>query len=153
MNKLETANQVLKTFAETAWIEHRVGAGGGFYVHWKYHNGKEMCRRWMTTCRQDFYPSWSHKWVGGGTSSTALSQLIRWLREQPVLPLGTWRHWASERVKLLPIEAVGVLAEGGYPEKTPCVLCGGEIQSMDWWNLDGVSGPCCGWTTGCRQKV
>jgi hypothetical protein len=70
-----------------------------------------------------------------------------------VLPLATWRYWAGERVKLLPIEAVETLAAGGYPVDVPCVLCGEIIRGgLDWWSLDKVSGPCCAWTSGCRQK-
>lgn len=149
--KLETANRVLNTFACGARIEHRQGVGGGFYVHWPNFRGGEYVKRWHAR-GQDFYPTWSSKWCGGGTSCTALSQLIRWLRGEPVLPIGTWRHWGSERVKLVSPDAIELLLAGGYPEKTPCVLCGGEIKTMDWWSLNGVSGPCCGWDTGCRQK-
>ena len=24
--------------------------------------------------------------------------------------------------------------------------------AIDWWHLEGVSGPCCHWTNGCRQE-
>jgi hypothetical protein len=150
--KIEVANSVLKTFANSARIERR---RGGWYVCWFYHNRSrgEIAKRWSTRRGQDFYPPWSSKWIGGGTSCTALSQLVRWLREQPVLPISTWRYWASETIKLLPASAVDTLLAGGYPEKALCVLCGAELGSLDWWSLNGISGPCCSWTSGCRQKV
>lgn len=118
--RIEAANRVLRLFASTASIEHRVGVGGGYYVHWSTSRG-ESCKRWMTRGCQDFYPVWSTKWIGGGTSCTALAQLIRWCRGEPVLPLSTWRHWSSEQVKLLDASAVELLRAAGYPEKTPCV--------------------------------
>jgi hypothetical protein len=125
---------------------------GGWYVCWSNKYQGDVAKRWQ--CRgQDFYPVWSHKYPGGGTSSTALSQLIRWLGGKPVLPISTWRWWASERCQLLPMESVETLFAGGYPEWSPCVLCGTRPESIDWWSLNGVSGPCCSFTTGCRQKV
>lgn len=147
-DRLCVANKVLATFS-TSRIERR---NNGWFVCWPSHNG-EMSRRWQ--CRgQDFYPTWSHKYTGGGTACTALSQLIRWMRYQPVLPISTWRYWASEKCKLLPAAAAEELLSGGYPHHVKCVLCHETIEgSMDWWSLNGVSGPCCGWTSGCRQKV
>lgn len=145
--KLATANAVLATFAPVELSRRR----GGIYVSWEVR-GKRVSRRWM--CRgQDFYPVWDRHYPGGGTSVTALSQLVRWVRGQPVLPAASWRYWASDTCKLLPSAAVDALLAGGYPEHADCVLCGEPISGkMDWWRQDGLSGPCCGWTTGCRQK-
>jgi hypothetical protein len=146
--RLDSANCVLDTFS-TSRIERR---SGGWFVCWKDYRGRAVAKRWQ--CRgQDFYPVWHRKWPGGGTASTALSQLIRWLRKQPVLPLATWRYWASDKCKLLPITAVDAMQDAGYPEISECVLCGEPLEErLDWWHLDGISGPCCGWTSGCRQK-
>jgi hypothetical protein len=148
MNNIETANRVLNSFANGARIEKR---SGGWYVCWSTSRGSDS-RRWQTRSGQDFYPTWSHKWIGGGTSCTALAQLIRWLRGQPVLPISTWQYWSTETVKLVSPEAVEMLRAGGYPVHANCVLCGQQVTSLDWWNLNGVSGPCCGWTSGCRQN-
>jgi len=145
--RVEMANRVLAYFSR-ANIERRKN---GWYVSWNGSGGK-VTRRWQTR-GQDFYPVWSHIYPGGGTSCTALSQLIRWCGDKPVLPIATWQYWAGEQVKLLGSEAIAVLREAGYPETSKCVLCGIEItKSLDWWSLNGVTGPCCGWTTGCRQK-
>jgi hypothetical protein len=146
--KLLAANTALQSFAPTSIIERH---HNGYYVRWTDSRG-EFLRRWQ--CRgQDFYPIWYRTWGHGGTASTALSQLIRWLRELPVLPMASWRYWASERVALVTAEACEALSRAAYPEQACCVLCGGVITgSMDWWNLDGVSGPCHMYTVGCRER-
>lgn len=147
--KIIAANAVLAAFS-TSQIERRPG---GWYVAWKNYRGDNISRRWQCRKGNDFYPVWSRKWDGGGTACTALSQLIRWLRSQPVLPISSWRYWASDRMRLLPLVAVEMLADGGYPQESSCVLCEMTlVGGLDWWNLDGVSGPCCSWTNGCRQK-
>lgn len=135
--RLKVANAALSTFS-IAQIERRKG---GFYVTWTLGD-KTTSKRWM--CRgQDFYPVWSHKYPGGGTSTTALAQLIRWCRNQPVLPISTWKHWASDNVKLVTQDTIDMLLDGGYPSEVKCVRCGKPPVGLDWWSLDGVSGPCC----------
>jgi hypothetical protein len=147
-SRLDVANRVLATFSQSR-IERR---RGGWYVLWENTRQGPMAKRWH--CRgQDFYPSWHRHWPGGGTACTALSQLIRWLRDQPVLPISSWRYWASETCKLLPATVADALLEAGYPKHVPCVLCGDTIVGgLDWWSLDGVSGPCCDLASECRQK-
>lgn len=152
-DRIDVANVVLKCFA--AETELRIESGH-VLVCWTQHGGKKFERRWMTR-GQDFYPVWHNKWGHGGTASTALAQLVRWVRGLPVLPLTTWRYWSGERVALLrhgnSNEAISALSAAGYPETATCVLCGMELTSgFDWWSLDGVTGPCCAWTSGCCQK-
>ena len=107
---------------------------------------------------QDFYPVWYRQWGHGGTASTALSQLVRWIKGKPVLPLATWIYWGGEACRLLrhgngPESAIEQLKSGGYPQESNCVLCGEKLTgSLDWWSLDGVSGPCCSLRNGCQQK-
>jgi hypothetical protein len=73
-----------------------------------------------------------------------------------VLPLSTWRYWFNDKCRLARDrgdEGIKALIHGGYPDEAICVLCNQPIAGgMDWWSLKGVTGPCCGWTTGCRQK-
>lgn len=147
MEKITVANEVLATFASCQISQRK----NGVFVSFRYC-GKDIVRRWQ--CRgQDFYPVWHRIYPGGGTSSTALSQLVRWVQDKPVLPLSTWQWWAGDKCKLLKPEAVERLREGGYPVHVPCVLCHKTIQGgLDWWSLDKVSGPCCAWTSGCRQR-
>lgn len=148
-SRCSTANVVLASFFD-GHIEDRKG---GVYVCWSNEWDGDVAKRWQ--CRgQDFYPVWHHKYPGGGTSSTALSQLVRWIQGKPVLPISTWHYWSREQCKLLPEPAVRTLSEGGYPGHVNCVLCGKLIVgSLDWWHLDKVSGPCCSLTTGCRGKI
>lgn len=149
--RLATSNEVLGAFAPETTL--RIDRGH-VVVCWRSH-----AKRWMTRGGQDFYPVWHREWGHGGTASTALSQLVRWIKGLPVLPLGTWRYWGGERVALLRQRqgaeaAIIALERAGYPAKVPCVLCQRELAgAMDWWSLDGVSGPCCCWTQGCRQKL
>lgn len=148
--RIEASNLVLQTFAKETRIERQ---GSHLYVCWFNHRGEEHSRRWMTR-GQDFYPTWHHRWGHGGTAATALAQLIRWIQGKPVLPIASWRYWAQDGVKLIRHgDAAAILLEAGYPEHAHCVLCGIQIdRGMDWWSLDKVSGPCCGWTSGCRQS-
>lgn len=148
--KLDNINKVLFTFSVA-----QIRKEGNYYcVSWN-NRGNHVCKRWQ--CRgQDFYPVWSQKFPGGGTSMTAVSQLVRWLQNKPVLPIATWRYWASEKVKLLDNNSVDILAEAGYPSDAKCVLCGRSLhKSLDWWHLGKVSGPCCHYSDreGCRQNV
>lgn len=147
--QLKVANEVLATFSPSKISKEPTG----WYVEWEVH-GVRTKKRWQIQRGNDFFAVWHRKWPGGGTAMTALSQLIRWLRGQPVLPIGTWAYWASDLMRLLPPEAVGDLSEGGYPDHADCVLCGTRLGgSLDWWSLDGVSGPCCRWANGCRQRI
>lgn len=153
MERLLVANAVLECFApgsEISWLPRK-----GWCVSWPTGKGI-ITRAWQRQQGQDFYPVWSHKWPHGGTATTALSQLIRWLRDLPVLPLGTWRYWTGDKIALgrdNGAKIVDLLLAGNYPEEANCVLCGNEIAgSLDWWSLEDVSGPCCHWGSGCRQK-
>lgn len=149
-DRIAVANQVLSYFAETPTILLR--ANNRVQVRWTTRT-KSHTKSWMTR-GQDFYPVWHRDWPGGGTAQTALSQLVRWVQGKPVLPLDSWRYWASEKVKLLrDTTALDILSGAGYPDPSHCVLCDRPLtEGLDWWRLDGVSGPCCGWTSGCRQQ-
>jgi hypothetical protein len=145
VGSLAMANFVLASFAN-AKIERRTG---GWYVCWG-----DVSRRWSVRHGQDFYPPWSRKFPGGGTAITALSQLIRWLKGMPVLPITTWRYWAGDSIKLLPYSTVDIMETSGYPRESPCVLCGRPLNGpLDWWSLDGLSGPCCTMRNGCKQVM
>ena len=132
------------------------GNRGELIVSWeKRGTGEAVFRRWQCRHGQDFYPTWSRLWGHGGTACTALAQLIRWIQGRPVLPMSTWRYWAGEKCRLAREdgdELIARLTHANYPEHAHCVLCGRELHGLDWWNLDGVSGPCCSWTNGCRQS-
>lgn len=125
-----------------------VEVGRGVVVSWGNRS-----KRWVCRPGQDFYPTWSRSAPWGGTQSTAISQLVRWIRGLPVLPMATWEYWSSEKVKLCKPEALAILRSAGYPEEAVCVLCGKKPAGLDWWHLDNVSGPCCSaWNVmACRN--
>lgn len=149
------ANLALSHFADGTIISE--GTRGTLNVSWPKHGGDGyVMKRWQVRGGQDFYPVWSHRWPHGGTACTALSQLIRYIQGRPVLPLSTWRYWVGEKVRLGGDQGEALLARlvhMQYPEHAACVLCGRRLNGLDWWNLNGVSGPCCGWSSGCRQKA
>lgn len=153
MRRLEVANAALAIFAGDTSIFLR---GKRVCIRWKTYRGEILERQWVVRGGQSFYPTWSHTWGHGGTCCTALSQLVRWIQGRPVLPMSSWRYWCSPTVYLARQrgdELIATLADAGYPVEAHCVLCGNVIQGgLDWWNFKNVSGPCCGWTTGCRQQ-
>lgn len=156
LERLDAANAALAGFAQGTTIEV---LGGRVFVRWSSHRRGNVRKQWMTR-GQDFYPVWHRKWGHGGTATTALAQLVRWIQGRPVLPMRSWRHWMSETVSLgrdRGPQILLALSNGGYPESSPCVLCGRDVaaSSFDWWSLDGVSGPCCHYhdEAGCRQQV
>lgn len=149
--RIRAANAALAIIAERTQIERR---RGGWYVKWKTYQNVEHSRRWSVQRGSD-RPPWHQKWAHGGTCKTALSQLIRWCKEEPVLPLATWQYWCSPGCYLARdrgAELCSLLSDAGWPRDVPCVLCGVALTgSIDWWDLNGVSGPCCKWG-GCQQR-
>ncbi len=135
--KLEAANKILASFSGSI-IEPRAN---GFYIMWTNYRGVAIEKRWQTRCSD--YPTWHHVWGQGGTTCKALSQLIRWLRGQPVLPLSVWKYWSGQSVKLFPPESVIWLEEAGYPTEARCIKCGKSLERFDWWDLGKISGPGC----------
>lgn len=152
--RIDAANEMLKCFAPGTTLRLE---SGYVLVEWENNRGKQS-KRWMTRGGQDFYPVWHRHWAHGGSACTALSQLVRWVQGRPVLSINSWRYWGREECALLRHgdreAALQAMLDAGYPAQATCVLCKQPINgSLDWWSLDGVSGPCCGWTSGCRQKV
>ena len=126
---------------------------GGWEVHWHDCRGRQVVRRWQATGTGSLYPVWHGKWAHGGTACMALSMLMRWLQGRPVVGMSTWRGLARPGRKLFEPGAEQTLADAGWPEKARCVLCDRELGRHDWWDLDGVSGPCCHYRDGCRQEA
>lgn len=78
----------------------------------------------------------------GGTEAAAVAQLILWLRDRPRVPLAwfTYQHGHG----LGTDATLALLQASGYndPAKTCCILCGNP-KPGDWWQRDGIVGPCC----------
>lgn len=152
--RLAAANAALALFSEGVRLEF---VGRRAFVCWTGHGGSPERKQWVTHSGNGFFPTW-HKRRGywGGTTSTAMSQLIRWVQGKPVLPLYSWRYWVSPTVGLARPrgdELLALLSEAGYPERVLCVVCGKHPNGLDWWSRDGVSGPCCRTANRCREVV
>jgi len=148
--RISVANEVLRSFASDTEIQFV--PYNGIYIQW-LSGAKVHRKRWQVHPGQSFYPVWNNKWCHGGTACTALSQLVRWIQNRPVLPLASWIYWSSDKIALLDPSVVAILAESGYPVSVKCVLCGHALDSgFDWWHLNKKSGPCCALSNGCRQK-
>lgn len=152
--RITASNTALTTFAPTTRLT--IAESGHVLVTWSSTYGTTRTRRWLTR-GNDWYPVWYRHWGHGGTAAAALAQLVRWIRGRPVLGLTTWQYWGSDTCQLLrqgggPDFAIQALRAAGYPEQSTCVLCGQTGHCGDWWNLNGVSGPCCSWQSGCRQR-
>lgn len=155
-NKLQVVNAALAIFAPDTTVRRGMN---GWIVEWTNHHRKTKSRRWSVDSSNSFYPVWEKEWPHGGTCCMALSQLMRWLQNRPVLGLGTWMHWTSPQIGIggpnssLLLE---ILRDGGYPSDQICVLCQKKIDprkdGLDWWHLDKISGPCCTNTT-CQREA
>jgi len=147
--RLVQANSVLPTFTFRG-VVLELDSTGHVVVCWTSAHKPALVRKRWVTRGSDFHPTWRYPW--GGTQSTAIAQLVRWVQGKPTLPLGSWEYWASDTVKLCGPETLEALRAINWPAKPICVLCGNECAGLDWWNLDGVSGPCCSaWkVTSCR---
>jgi hypothetical protein len=150
--RFANANIALSCFTKDTTIQPT--KSGHVLVMWGPMDNLTI-KRWQVRHGQDFYPVWSHKWAHGGTKTTALSQLIRWCRGRPVLPLSTWRYWAGETCRIAGDEGerlIDRLVYAQYPDVAHCVLCGVQLGGLDWWSLNGVSGPCCPMNAGCQAS-
>lgn len=153
--RLAVANEVL------SWLTAPKGTTYGVWLVAKGNSlfvriGPLKKFRWQVAPGQDFYPVWKRELPYGGTTTIALSQLIRWVQGKSCVPLGSWLHWTGPRCRLARDngpEVVRLLRAGGWPEQVPCVLCRRMMDVPgDWWNLDGTAGPCCSMTDGCKQE-
>lgn len=153
-NRIEAVNAALATFTGRPGYSQPVRIGkektGHIRVEWGPPD-RRRSRRWITMRGNSHYPVWHRRAPWGGTQSTAISFLVRWVQNKPVYGLESWTYWASDSIKLCTAETVEVLRQAGYPERAKCVLCGAE-GCGDWWDLDGVTGPCCTWRSGCKQE-
>ena len=141
-SRLDTVNKALALIAPGTIV---LQGESGWKVEWADWKGRLMRYRWQA---HGFYPVWERKWGHGGTCCMALTTLMRWLQDRPVFGLSTWEYWLSPTIKLAHGNPalLQLLKDGGYPQKQMCVRCGQEIEKsagLDWWSLNGKSGPAC----------
>lgn len=152
-DRLATVNQVLAKIAPGTIV---IKGCAGWDVEWfDPIRARKINRRWAA---HELYPVWHRRWGHGGTCCTALTMLMRWLQDRPVFGISTWEYWLSPTINLAKGDPglIPLLKAGGYPQEQMCIRCGQEIpkgRGLDWWSLDGKSGPACSrsWTCDRRQ--
>jgi hypothetical protein len=146
--RIAIANQVLDTFVPGVLLYQSNHAKRDLRMCWDVRKGKPK-HDFTAQLRGD--GSWTRYGYNqrptGGTGMQALAQLIRYVRDLNRLPLSTWEYWATNKVGLTNEHTVELLKNSDYgdPKKTCCVLCGTTEfkKGLDWWSLDGVTGPSC----------
>ena len=151
--RLAVSNEALKMFARNVSLS---GSRGRVYVDFPY-KGSVVRRQWQASESGGTYPKWYRMFSHGGTVTYALSQLVRWCQDKPVLTLGTWRYWVGDSMRLARDrgdDLIGVLVSGGYPVSGKCMSCGVDSTTFgDWWFPSG-GGPCCSFAPhGCKVNV
>lgn len=145
-DRLEVANKACGFFIPDTTLHLDKGR---VFVSWTSGRGKIYQRMWQSR-NGSFYPTWSSKWGHGGTSMTALAQLVFFARDLNCLPISTWEYWCSPTVLLCPKEEnknglLACLRGGGYPLVATCIFCGkSPIGRFDWYSGKGYHGG-----TGC----
>lgn len=131
---LAEANAVLALFAPYTRLEQR---RGGIWLVTRYGAAR------MSLRPQGTWPQANTGRLGlGGTDTTSIVQLVRWLRGQTRRPVAFWRARYGD-------EVADALEGMNYadPAATRCVLCGAAGREVwDWWARPGDErlGPCCG---------
>lgn len=149
----KVANQALALFADRISI---LEDGRVRFQTYPYTDADFIVRRWVGISKGSHFPKWHRKLCYGGTVTTALHQLVRFVHGKPVGGLNSWVYWCSETIRLAGdrgVELVEML-KPHWPESR-CVLCGMSLegQGTDWWADKQRVGPCCTMRSGCRQQI
>lgn len=158
-DRLEAANKALKAFpiGQMFQFEIRNNRLAVWWTStWTKKEPVKVSKVWQFQYDGSLWPKFDLP--TGGTMTQALSQLVRWIKGQPVMPIGVFEWWDSPTVKLMDGEGAPIrkiLLDAGYPETVKCVICGEKPKGLDWWSLDKLSGPCCSFgrcEDECKQK-
>lgn len=152
-DRIKTANHILETLGYG--IELYQG-NRELRMRWPKWN-KAGCHDFPARLRGDgSWPAFGYRQRPcGGTGIQALAQVIRYVRNLPRLPVITWQYWTSDKVKIGNAQTLEIIKSSDYgdPTKTCCILCGCTDfkNGLDWWSLDGKTGPCCMFEA-CEEK-
>lgn len=136
---------LLKAVVAAGWPGIEVWYDRGFWFSWPDGRGGRTAKRWVASYRGSDFPKWSHEKPAGGTWCRVVTQLMRWCRGRPVIPLRCWRYWCGPAVGVKP-EVLRLVAAAGWPEVVPCIACGrpiGPDERFDEYGRGGVDGPGC----------
>lgn len=150
-DRLEAANRALQSFVKDESLKLIV-KNQRIAVEWYQSHRKQTISKTWTPLDKHF-PEWHERAPWGGTQSTAISQLVRWIVGLPVFGIGVWENWADKTGNycLCKDTTVQILKDAGYPPLSICVLCKERCKGLDWWDHE-ISGPCCSYERCQRQK-
>lgn len=149
----KVANQALALFADRISI---LEDGRVRFQVYPYGDANYLERRWIGMSRGSHYPKWHRKLCYGGTVTTALHQLVRFVHCKPVVSIASWFWWCGDTVGIAGEQGADLvtLLKPHWPEAR-CVLCDRSLEGegLDWWADKKRVGPACSWARGCRQKT
>jgi hypothetical protein len=132
--RLEVANQVLEAIEQGIRL---VKKGSYLNAEWDSFRGKPVSKRWSTDRKGAFFPSFNLP--TGGTHTTAITQLVYWVRHQPCLPIESWKYWVSPVIGMKGGDVILPLLESAdYPKGVACVCCKGPANLGDWYYNQGL---------------
>jgi hypothetical protein len=116
----------------------------GFVFEWECC-GSKFKRRWVASSYGSDFPKWHNQSFCGGTGSRVLTQLMRWVRGQPILPLAFWEQASGPNYLNNP-NVYDLVRSFGWLVIVPCVFCQEPIvpgQPYDEfaWKKHRVCGP------------
>lgn len=162
-DRLDAANKALELFHLNPQFRFEIKNNKlaiCWYSTWnKNREPKKVSKVWTFMSKGSHYPSFDLP--TGGTMTTALGQLVRWIRGMPCFPISVFHYWDSPNVGLYQDDmgkpspgpsVFSVLTEAGYPEAVKCVVCGEKPDGMDWWSDEDVTGPCCNYGRCDKSK-
>lgn len=143
--RLQTANNIMGLLFPEPTPMRLTVHNNRINLFWIDYKGESHEKKWE--CRHgSWYPTIHKKVPTGGTHITAISQLVNWVRDRPVLPVPTWEHWCSDTVGMKPKdEILSILRNSDYPQKYECQWCGSP-KNLDWYDFGKHSG------LGCRHS-
>lgn len=145
-NRLSLVNQVLPTFEPGFHLEKR---STGFYLSWKHWKTKETISKRVCLEPNHYF---TFDLPTGGTCTNAIAMLVRYVRNQPVFPLETWRYWASDTILMWRDPVVRdrvllLLEESDWPRNPHCIFCDRDLTGKMWdwysWKGNSLSGVGC----------
>jgi hypothetical protein len=149
----QVSNQSLALFADRISI---LEDGRVRFQTYPYTEDSYLVRRWVGLSKGSHFPKWHRRLCYGGTVTTALHQLVRFVHGKPVVGLASWSWWCGDQVGLAGKQGSDLveLLKPHWPESR-CVLCGVPLkgQGLDWWADKKRVGPCCTMRSGCRQQT
>lgn len=149
--RIEQANAILHLYAPHVTIERRRGRLW-LVCQWE-RTGRAPYRCEKAACLNASGNSLACRYGAlsmGGTCARATANLILWIRDEPRVPISSWRYWCGDGVQLARENGEALIetlsaTDYGDPLKTCCVHCKNpERRPVDWWSRKGdPTGPCC----------